>query len=275
MRRYWFLPVLPLAAVCVGLANASAPPKELLPDLRILEPASVQLCGGVDPADPWRKQHCTPVGFGGQRLLRFDSVVYNTGAGPLDVAASRPNTATPVMRAVQRIKRTDGKSSTYDGGALLDYALLQDGHPHWHTHGFEIYRLFRLDTPLPGGPRVGHKIGYCFFDGQIVRPELPGFKKHARYKFNGCGTKSSRNLTVGLSIGWGDSYPAEFAGQYVDVTGVPDGDYLLCISADPLGQFRESDEGDNDAWARIALTSDGVSVSTVGDTDCLQQLPYA
>ena len=46
-------------------------------------------------------------------------------------------------------------------------------------------------------------------------------------------------LRVGLSVGWGDIYPARFAGQRIDITDVPDGTYLLCLTADPSNEFVE------------------------------------
>ena len=111
-----------------------------------------------------------------------------------------------------------------------------DGHRHWHAVDFEGYRLFRLGVADPT-PRVGAKFGFCFFDVRRIRP----FARHARgYLESGCGTPSSTRVHVGLSAGWGDIYPWDFAGQYVDVTGLKRGEYLLCVTADPARSFRQA-----------------------------------
>jgi hypothetical protein len=49
----------------------------------------------------------------------------------------------------------------------------------------------------------------------------------------------------GESIGHGDIYQRYLPGQWIDVTGVPDGGYCLVTTADPGGQPVESSDADN------------------------------
>jgi hypothetical protein len=146
----------------------------------------------------------------------------------------------------------------------------------------ERYRLFRLPKPFTGGAHVGIKRGYCVFDGRIVRPDLPRIPAQT-YPFESCGALGSSQdllkLHTGLSVGWGDVYEWDFAGQRVPIPGVADGAYLICLTADPLGQFRERREGNNESWARIRLTTTGgdvdVTVLERGSSPCQRHVPYA
>ncbi len=93
-------------------------------------------------------------------------------------------------------------------------------------------------------------------------------------------SQGALKLTVGLSVGWGDEYPWDYAGQRIGVTGGADGEYLLCLTADPSGDFLELDDANNEAWAHIELItlSDPyrvqVQVLSDGRTGCQSQVPY-
>ncbi len=128
--------------------------------------------------------------------------------------------------------------------------------------------------------------GERVFDGhRWLRPDLRRAKPLPRYGFYSCGvpgqSQDATHLTVGLSIGWGDMYPWNYAGQRIDVSSVPDGDYLLCLSADPLRQFTERREGNNEGWAKLRLTSHpdptfhvSVDILARGTPPCAKQVPY-
>jgi hypothetical protein len=59
---------------------------------------------------------------------------------------------------------------------------------------------------------------------------------------------------MGLSVGWGDRYPATLPDQYVDVTGLPDGKYRLRATADESDWFKETDDKNNRTWVDLTLT---------------------
>src|SRR5262249_19319873 len=69
------------------------------------------------------------------------------------------------------------------------------------------------------GPRgtvaFGHKQAFC------IRDSLP----------YGAGRSGGYTCDFqGLSPGWGDDYPATLDGQWIDVTGVPAGDYEVVVT---------------------------------------------
>ena len=70
---------------------------------------------------------------------------------------------------------------------------------------------------------------------------------------------------MGLSVGWGDTYPGGLPGQFVDVTDVPDGRYRLWVEADATGSFREATRDNNVNFSDLALSTkaDGSRVMRV------------
>jgi hypothetical protein len=244
-----------------GVAAAAA--SELRPDLRIGVPGSVQLQTS-----------------GNRRLLRFDSIIENVGDGPLKVNGKRTCPDCTRMTTKQWILRSDGTWRVRKTDAVQRYTNA-DHHQHWHVMGMERYEVFPLDGPFSNGEVIGRKYGYCFFDGVRRDSSLPNAAPSARYSFFDCGVPDSQVTRVGLSVGWGDIYPWNFEGQFVDVTTVPGGDYLLCLTADPANDFVETRNGNNQAWAKIRLTAPAqgqsgwsLTVGQMGRTKCRTQLPW-
>jgi len=133
-----------------------------------------------------------------------------------------------------------------------------DGHDHWHVTGAQVSKLQKL-----GGQDVGtiKKVGFCFLDSYRY-----GSSRPARYTSatSVCQTKPNGKVPMGVSVRWGDIYPSTFAYQWVDITGLPNGDYKLKVIADPPdttgGQFIESNETNNRGWAKIRLSGRTVTV---------------
>ena len=67
---------------------------------------------------------------GGERRLRFTTIMTNEGAGPLEVRGSRATLSEPHLRTQQAIYDTDGGVRLAGSRALMEYA--SDGHDHWH-----------------------------------------------------------------------------------------------------------------------------------------------
>jgi hypothetical protein len=69
---------------------------------------------------------------------------------------------------------------------------------------------------------------------------------------------------MGLSVGWGDRYPYNIAFQYIDISGLPNGEYLVTVTADPPaaggGRFIEANEDNNSSWALILIKRKTVTV---------------
>jgi hypothetical protein len=232
-----------LSVVAAPLAHAATP---VYPDLQM-----ARLSGFVIGSDP---------SLPGHRLLRFNAIIVNTGApgGAFEVLGSRTDTSQATMSVAQVIHNTDGTTTTTAvPGASMIYDD-GDGHHHWHLRNLERYTL---KTPS-GTVITSPKIGFCFFDNYQFNLKLPGAPQSPVY--TNCGTTSSLKVDTGLSVGWGDKYPANIFDQWVDITNLPDGQYRLRATADPRGYFVETTETNNSTWVDLSIIGTTVKVLRYG-----------
>jgi PKD repeat protein len=209
------------------------------------------------------------VNTGGKKLLKFPVVTSNVGAGPLEIRATRSSSTSTDWVGRQVVYNSDGSTSTLPStGAQFYYAT--DGHNHWHIRDFDLYQLFNS-----GGSslRVGEKHGYCFEDNTTYRdwvgspkhPEAPTSPVYTHSGSCGEGHPEATSIVHGLSVGWGDTYPTSLPDQAIDVTGVPDGTYLVKVTADWQGFWRETNESNNSASAQIRISGNSVTLLSATD----------
>ena len=98
-----------------------------------------------------------------------------------------------------------------------------EGHNHAHYSNYARYEL--LD-PSNQAVVIGHKQGFCLLDSECANP---------RYT---CDNQ-------GISAGCADEYGSHLGCQYLDITGIPAGDYTLRVTVDPFSRIAELNEGDN------------------------------
>ena len=207
----------------------------------------------------------------GRRLLRFTSQMVNYGAGPFEVRGRRANSSLP-FDIDQIIYDSDGGSRRRDTIATVVYA--GDGHNHYH-----VRRMMRYHLWSTAGTMMDRKIGFCFFDTTPKQLSLPRAPQTRRYFESGCGGRTATTTRSGISVGWGDTYPWNFAYQYIDITGLPAGTYTLRSTVDLYDHFLESSETNNCSYARISIRSSGTTVTVLGSgSTCVNDYsstPYA
>ncbi len=258
------LGALCFAATAAGIAQGAARPARTLPDLVALPPeevsgpvTTVMYSAAVDA--PVVVDGCYAderVRKSAKRCLRFDGIVGNTGHGPFELAYMfRKYEA---VSAVQRVYNADGTFSDR-------FAIESEFHPthaHFHVKDFYVVRLWQADA---AGRRLGtepiargDKSGFCPQDsGPVEGDDSSG----RRYTCILDGPDGSRLQVVGISAGWRDVYPFDLPDQFVEVTGVPDGRYVLEIEIDPNDVFVESDDANNRVCTLISL--DGMDAAIV------------
>ncbi len=102
-------------------------------------------------------------------------------------------------------------------------------HDHHHFLGFARYRLLNArNEPVASG----RKVSFCLED---VRPWSPFAAPTARYSCH----------FQGIQTGWSDIYDAGLPGQWIDITGVPPGDYMLEVTVNPDGLIEEEEPLNN------------------------------
>ncbi|MET1231794.1 MAG: S-layer homology domain-containing protein [Candidatus Limnocylindrales bacterium] len=215
-------PVAPVAAV-----------SDRLPDLRVANITGFHI-----------------VKSGGRRLLRFTGIMWNKGDGPFEVRSKRPSTSSTAWDVDQIVYRTDGGFRRIETTARMKYA--GDGHDHWHVRRMLTYHLWGARGTLRSS-----KVGFCFFDTNLINGSLPRSPARPVYLESMCGRRASLRTRNGISVGWGDKYAWNFAYQWVDITGLPGGTYTIRSAVDLYRQFTEKSETNNCAYARIRFGSSG------------------
>jgi len=143
-------------------------------------------------------------GTGYRRLLRFDTVLINAGDGDL-VVGSPIDPNNPYVR---------------DG-----LFFFSPCHQHYHILGFSNYQLLKPDRSVAA---LGHKQAFCLED-------LLHYSNDTKSHGYNCGFQ-------GITTGWADWYFKQLSGQWIDITGVPEGDYIVHVEINAAGSF---DEGKN------------------------------
>lgn len=154
-------------------------------------------------------------GPGCRRLLRFDLVVANVGAGDFYLGPPTAANRRPPM---------------------FEWSMC---HNHYHLQGFAEFRLLDARGEVV---RMGNKESFCLMDLE----RLPGGPDIARqYRFN-CSNQ-------GIHAGWSDIYDRGLDCQYVDVTDVPPGRYRLQARINTQCHILESNYEDNTAEVEIDI----------------------
>ncbi len=216
-------------------------PAELLPDLDQEAPSALVVT------------ETTRAGRGVVRL-GFASAVTNVGAGPL-IVDGRRRRGDGTMRADQLVRRDDDSIRVVSGVATLRYVRSPD-HAHWHLVPFERYELRRVGAS-GSGARSG-KTGFCLGDRYDGKLRLAG--KPQQKVFRGrCGLRSPHLLRVrqGISVGYSDDYDPTLEGQFVELTDLAAGRYVLVHRVNTDRHLRESDYSNNAASLLLQLEWDG------------------
>ncbi|MFO7546206.1 MAG: lysyl oxidase family protein [Trueperaceae bacterium] len=239
MAPTWWPWVDPGAATRPSNSPAPAtrpPPRELLPDLRVLPPSELTLIGS-------RAE--------GNLRLKFTTVVWNDGDGPVEVRGAYDE-ATGALHVAQYLHLENGEVVPGPTVGTFDF---EHRHGHLHLNGFARYELWSLDDD--GEPlaleAVNPKVGFCLMDNLPIDgdrpPEEPTYFE--------CEADIQ-----GISVGYGDLYAAELFEQDLNVSHLPDGRYRLVNVANPEGVIRERDTRNNARAVDFVLS--GRTVSTEG-----------
>lgn len=174
---------------------------------------------------------------GVRSLVRFNFVSPNVGSGDLIVGSPQAN---------------------------RDWFEWSWCHGHYHFREYADYRLWTLadfeawdayrsahpdETPAQAmaatglAPVEGRKQGFCVVD------VLP-------YPLRGGMDPVPRYLTcddMGITRGWADMYDLSLDGQWVDVTGVPPGAYVLEAEVNAERFYTEESYSNNRAWIPLVV----------------------
>lgn len=229
-----------IATTCLVAPAGSAPEAaELRPNLQPFPPFDLALVPNFST---------------GGRQITFATRSWNKGAGPLELVAGQIDS--DGQHVYQRIYSTDGSHQDYFVGKFVWHPA----HTHFHFENYALYYLEPINAP-GGSLKSGTKTTFCVMDTNKVDGSLPGAPLNAVYAT--CGSSIQ-----GMSVGWADTYGSTLAGQSVDFTGNPSGDYCLTIQIDPKGRLLEANEDDNIASALLRVDVERSTVTVLSSTGC-------
>jgi hypothetical protein len=183
------------------------------------------------------------IGGAVHHVVRFSTIVWNAGEGPLELRGDSSSGTTLVY---QRVYNRSGGTMDLLAGTFVYH----EGHRHWHFENFgqnELWTRASYDRWLAsdrsegapewlGSKTTGQGESFCIRDSAPVGQQtgVPGAPV-----YNECGTG-----TQGISMGWADNYDRTLPDQWVDVglAPLPDGDYVLRLVADAQNLIYESAE---------------------------------
>ena len=230
--------VIPTPQECTDATDCGTP---LLPDLtpviawtdvskedaeRLRPGPDSPVSAGLLPAETWFVTESE-----NRRLLRFATVALNAGAGPLDVIAEQGQTGT-IASTWQRIWTDTWHFSDVPSGEFVRHPT----HDHIHFDAFERYRLLALDGEVVAS---AEKVSFCLRDSVRIGPVRPATGAML------IGDDDCGELQQVINPGFGDHYHALLDDQWIDITGVASGTYVVEITIDPENLIVESDEANN------------------------------
>ena len=263
---------------------AAEPARPLLPNMTALPVRNVHLRTGAYYAD--HEQEGTPSCYpeeiaerGARRCLRFDQMLANEGDGPFELRYLVEGLGTQ-QQVRQRVYASDGTFSDFN----VDTYEFHPTHAHFHYKNFGQALLYRLH---PDGTmekvRESRKNGVCMIDVENTRFGLDDhgypYKGEAPRTYyptpragtetwgqrGGCFVPTDHDehgtyMVNGVSVGWADVYPWYLADQYIEISGVPDGLYVIETRVNPNRTVHETTYDDNTARATIRLQGDTVTL---------------
>ncbi|KAM6964858.1 protein-lysine 6-oxidase [Aplochiton taeniatus] len=119
---------------------------------------------------------------------------------------------------------------------------------HQHFHSMDQFSLYELlDASSEQRVAEGHKASFCLEDTSCE----PGY--HRRY--------ACTSHTQGLSPGCHDTYNADIDCQWIDITDVSPGNYILKLTVNPSRLVQESDYTNNVVRCDLQYTGNSAKVS--------------
>lgn len=169
---------------------------------------------------------------GTRQLLRFRFTTPNFGLADLIVGApnGNPNFEFSPCHGHYHFKQ------------YADYRL-------WTPSQHAIYEALRQENP---GVQA-HVIFEDHPELQPIRGDKRGFCVIDLIRYNNTSAKYLTCNFQGISVGWADEYAASLSGQYIDITGVPSGTYVLEAEVNSEHLYQESNYDNNRAWRTVTI----------------------
>lgn len=220
---------------------------------------------------------------GAQNCLRFDQIIANEGKGALELWFDVPPSDHEEgdehdhheYDVRQRIYNSDGTHQEQPGGSVEFHGV----HGHYHYSSFattELWASNKHGAKLGTAPvRGAQKVSFCVADIRIdqwaEKGDGPRTYMAPDCLFPAFSDASGDHYKQGLQAGWADVYDWYIPDQYIEVSGVPNGYYLMQFCADPENALEEEDEDNNCLINHVKLTGMGTPQKAVEVLGVIEQ----
>jgi hypothetical protein len=240
--------VLCAALSLVGLAGVGSPTHAVaasvtLPDMQLLVPTS-DISIGTNPQN-------------GDRQLQFTHVTWDAGPGPFEIDP----TYNPVTGTASFTQAIYGSPSPgvwqFDHSVPLAVAGVFDA-PSDYRFPLTRFTLNQVNADGSIGAVVATspKTDYCI-TGDTYVGGVPNTPSNTFIPPSNCTNPSQ---PLGWSVGWGDQYDQTDNGQPIDLTGIPDGTYILRGTVDPQYVLTEANPANNVVDTELQITGNTIAV---------------
>lgn len=227
----------------ITLAESTTNPPELTPDPNMLLP-DLQI-GSIE------ELYITRDPDNREREIRFDTTTMNIGRGPLELIGVYDESSNRT-RVTQRLHTRDANAQE----RLAGHFIFHESHDHWHFEDFTLFELYtyRDDGSLDQLIASTDKMSFCLFDEARLSPSLPGAPESAVYP------RCENDEIQGISPGWSDTYAATVEGQQLPIEPVPDGQYAVKTTIDPLNNIVEESKDNNSSVMYVEIQGMDITV---------------
>lgn len=250
----------------VEYAAKRRPLRPLLPDLAVRPHRHVTFETPppifFEPApEPGRSCFATEEADEGARTcLRFDQIIANDGEGALELRFALPHDPAARDRLVHQRLYWSDDPARFDERPAGEWEF-HPAHDHYHFTGLALSRLWAATETgqrLGSEPiRTSRKVGICLLDSELQGWDRKGDGPRT-YNAPNCffpvdADGEAAYLVQGVTNGWADVYEWYVPDQYIEVSGLSDGTYVLETIADPDGGILEADESNNCASVVVRI----------------------
>ncbi len=227
--------VAPAAAPAASASRPSVNARLRCPDLVVLQPKELEVVRSRS----------------GRDRLRSRNRLGNAGAVPLFLLGDRDGGNRRTMAVRQRIYGVSGAHREFPLlDTHFDFWFIPNQGRFWKLRDALRFELWTVGEGADRLVKVGRKTRFCMRD--LLRA-AGGPQGPRKPRFPACNQNAdARQVRMGISVGWIESYPAGYYEQYVDVTGLR-GCYSLRHVADPSSRVFEADESNNTSFRHVRL----------------------
>ncbi len=193
----------------------------------------------------------------GHPQLQFTHITWDAGAGPFEIDPTF-NATTGTASFTQAIYTSPSPGTwVFDHNVPLAVTGVFDPPSDYQ---FPLTK-FTLNTANADGSvgavvATSPKTDYCI-TGDTYVGGVPNTPNGTFIPASNCTSPSN---PLGWSVGWGDEYDQTDTGQPIDLTGVPDGTYILQGTVDPQHVLTESDPTNNVVDTKLQISGSTVTV---------------